>query len=174
MSRALSDQARTVRIPVGLFQTTNRLSHITRSLVQRLGREPTLDEIAGQMEMPLDKVRYLLKITQEPISLQTPIGDDEAGSSLGDLLEDELALSPVEAAMDANRDEQTRNVLATLTPREEQILRMRFGINQGTDATLEEVGKAFAVTRERVRQIEVRALRKLRIAAAQLLQLQSF
>ena len=174
MSRALSDQARTVRIPVGLFQTTNRLSHITRSLVQRLGREPTLDEIAGQMEMPLDKVRYLLKITQEPISLQTPIGDDEAGSSLGDLLEDELALSPVEAAMDANRDEQTRNVLATLTPREEQILRMRFGINQGTDATLEEVGKVFAVTRERVRQIEVRALRKLRIAAAQLLQLQSF
>ncbi len=167
MSRAVADQARTVRIPVHLFETTNKLSRVTRLLVQRLGREPNLDEIAGQMEMPLDKVRDLLKIVKEPVSLETPIGDEE-GSSLGDFVEDELALSPVEAAIHANRDEQTRNVLATLTPREEQILRMRFGISQKTDSTLEEVGKLFALTRERIRQIEAKALRKLRITARSL------
>ena len=168
ISRAVADQARTVRIPVHLFDMTNKLSRVTRLLVQRLGREPSLEEIAGQMEVPLDKVRYILKIIKEPISLETPIGEDEEGSSLGDLVEDEVAISPLEAAIHANRDEQTRNVLATLTPREEQILRMRFGISRRSDATLEEVGKLFAVTRERIRQIEARALRKLRITARSL------
>jgi RNA polymerase primary sigma factor len=168
MSRAVADQARTVRIPVHLFETTNKLSRVTRLLVQRLGREPNLDEIAAQMEMPLDKVRNILKIVKEPISLETPIGDEGEQSSLGDLVEDELALSPVQAAIDANRDEQARTVLATLTPREEQILRMRFGISQKTDSTLEQVGKQFAVTRERVRQIEAKALRKLRVTARSL------
>ena len=168
ISRAVADQARTVRIPVHLLETTRQLARVTRLLVQRLGREPALEEIAGQMEIPLDKVRYLLKIIKEPISLETPIGDDEEGSSLGDLVEDEFALSPVDAAIHANREEQTRNVLATLTPREEKILRMRFGISQRNNATLEEVGKLFAVTRERIRQIETRALRKLRISARSL------
>jgi RNA polymerase primary sigma factor len=127
----------------------------------RLGREPSPEEIAEQMEMPLDKVQKVLKIVKEPISLETPIGDEEE-SSLGDFVEDELAPSPVEAAIQGNLGEQTRKVLATLTPREEQILRMRFGIGQKTDYTLEEVGKQFAVTRERIRQIEAKALRKLR------------
>ena len=163
MSRAIADQGRTIRIPVHMFETTNKLLRVTRLLVQRLGREPTLDEIAGQMEMPLDKVQKALKIVKEPISLETPIGDDEE-SSLGDFVEDELALSPLEAAMHTNLSEQTRKVLATLPPREEQILRMRFGIGQKTDSTLEEVGKRFAVTRERIRQIEAKALRKLRTA----------
>ena len=161
MSRAIADQGRTIRIPVHMFETTNKLLRVTRSLVQRLGREPTPEEIAGQMEMPLDKVQKALKIVKEPISLETPIGDDEE-SSLGDFVEDELAPSPVEAAIHTNLSEQTRKVLATLTPREEQILRMRFGIGQKTDCTLEEVGKRFAVTRERIRQIEAKALRKLR------------
>ena len=161
MSRAIADQGRTIRIPVHMFETTNKLLRVTRLLVQRLGREPTLEEIAAQMEMPLDQVQKALKIVKEPISLETPIGDDEE-SSLGDLVEDELAPSPVEAAMHTNLSEQTRKVLATLTPREEQILRMRFGIGQKTECTLEEVGKLFAVTRERIRQIEAKALRKLR------------
>ena len=132
MSRAIADQGRTIRIPVHMFETTNKLLRVTRLLVQRLGREPTPEEIAGQMEMPLDKVQKALKIVKEPISLETPIGDDEE-SSLGDFVEDELAPSPVEAAMHTNLSEQTRKVLATLTPREEQILRMRFGIGQKTD-----------------------------------------
>ena len=161
MSRAIADQGRTIRIPVHMFETTNKLLRVTRLLVQRLGREPTPEEIAAQMEMPLDKVQKVLKIVKEPISLETPIGDDEE-SSLGDFVEDELAPSPVEAAIHTNLGEQTRKVLATLTPREEQILRMRFGIGQKTDCTLEEVGKLFAVTRERIRQIEAKALRKLR------------
>src|SRR5260370_23145340 len=161
MSRAIADQGRTIRIPVHMVETSNQLLRVTRLLVQRLGREPTPEEIAGQMEMPLDKVQRALKIVKEPISLETPIGDDEE-VSLGDLVEDELALSPVEAAIHTKLSEQTRKVLATLTPREEQILRMRFGIGQKTDSTLEEVGKLFAVTRERIRQIEAKALRKLR------------
>ena len=161
MSRAIADQGRTIRIPVHMVETINKLLRVTRLLVQRLGREPGPDEIAEQMEMPLDKVQKVLKIVKEPISLETPIGDEEE-SSLGDFVEDELAPSPVEAAIQGNLGEQTRKVLATLTPREEQILRMRFGIGQKTDYTLEEVGKQFAVTRERIRQIEAKALRKLR------------
>src|ERR1700682_528743 len=161
MSRAIADQGRTIRIPVHMVETINKLLRVTRLLVQRLGREPSPEEIAAQMEMPLDKVQKVLKIVKEPISLETPIGDEEE-SSLGDFVEDELAPSPVEAAIQGNLGEQTRKVLATLTPREEQILRMRFGIGQKTDYTLEEVGKQFAVTRERIRQIEAKALRKLR------------
>jgi RNA polymerase primary sigma factor len=161
MSRAIADQSRTIRIPVHMVETVNKLLRVTRLLVQRLGREPSPEEIAEQLEMPLDKVQKALKIVKEPISLETPIGDEEQ-SSLGDFVEDELAPSPVEAAIRGNLGEQTRKVLATLTPREEQILRMRFGIGQKADCTLEEVGKQFAVTRERIRQIEAKALRKLR------------
>jgi RNA polymerase primary sigma factor len=161
MSRALADQSRTIRIPVHMVETVNKLLRVTRLLVQRLGREPEPEEIAEQMEMPLDKVQKALKLVKEPLSLETPIGDEE-DSSLGDFVEDELAPSPVEAAMRGNLAELTRKVLATLTPREEQILRMRFGIGLKTDCTLEVVGKLFAVTRERIRQIEAKALRKLR------------
>jgi len=163
MSRAIADQGRTIRIPVHMYENINKLLHVTRFLVQRLRREPTQDEIARQMGMPLDRVQKVLKIVKEPISLETPLGDDEEGS-LGDLVEDELALSPVEAAIYTNLSERTRKVLATLTPREEQILRMRFGIGQKTDSTLEEVGQRFSVTRERIRQIEAKAMRKLRTA----------
>jgi RNA polymerase primary sigma factor len=161
MSRAIADQSHTIRIPVHMTETINKLLRVTRLLVQRLGREPSPEEIAEQMEMPLDKVQKALKIVKEPISLETPIGDEEQ-SSLGDFVEDELVPSPVESAIQSNLGEQTRKVLATLTPREEQILRMRFGIGQKTDYTLEEVGKQFTVTRERIRQIEAKALRKLR------------
>jgi RNA polymerase primary sigma factor len=161
MSRAIADQSRTIRIPVHMVETVNKMLRVRRLLVQRLGREPSPEEIAEQMEMPLDKVQKVLKIVKEPISLETPIGDEEE-SSLGDFVEDELAPSPVEAAIQGSFGEQTRKVLATLTPREEQILRMRFGIGQKTDCTLEEVGKQFAVTRERIRQIQGKALRKLR------------
>jgi RNA polymerase primary sigma factor len=161
MSRAIADQSRTIRIPVHMAETVNKLLRMRRLLVQRLGREPSPEEIAEQMEMPLDKVQKVLKLVKEPISLETPLGDEEQ-SSLGDFVEDELAPSPVEAAIRGNLGELTRKVLATLTPREEQILRMRFGIGQKTDCTLEEVGKIFAVTRERIRQIEAKALRKLR------------
>jgi RNA polymerase primary sigma factor len=161
MSRAIADQSRTIRIPVHMVETVNKLLRVTRLLVQRLGREPGPEEIAEQMEMPLDKVEKALKLVKEPISLETPLGDEEQ-STLGDLVEDELAPSPVEAAMRGNLGELTRKVLATLTPREEQILRMRFGIGLKTDCTLEEVGQLFAVTRERIRQIEAKALRKLR------------
>ena len=161
MARAIADQSRTIRLPVHIVETVNKLLRMTRLLVQRLGREPSPEELAEQIEMPLDKVQKVLKIVKEPISLETPLGDDEE-SSLGDFVEDELAPSPVEAALRGNLGELTRKVLATLTPREEQILRMRFGIGQKTDCTLEEVGKLFAVTRERIRQIEAKALRKLR------------
>ena len=161
MSRAIADQSRTIRIPVHMVETVNKLLRVTRLLVQRLGREPSPEEIAEQMEMPLDTVQKALKIVKEPISLETPIGDEEQ-SSLGDFVEDELAPSPIEAAIRGNLGQLTRKVLATLTPREEQILRMRFGIGQKNDCTLEEVGKLFAVTRERIRQIEAKALRKLR------------
>ena len=161
MSRAIADQSRTIRLPVHMVETVNKLLRVTRLLVQRLGREPSLEELAEQMEMPLDRVQQVLKTVKEPISLETPIGDEEE-SSLSDFVEDLLAPSPVDAAIRGNFGEQTRKVLATLTPREEQILRMRFGIGQKTDCTLEEVGKQFAVTRERIRQIEAKALRKLR------------
>src|SRR5215472_13875522 len=161
MARAIADQSRTIRLPVHIVETVNKLLRIRRLLVQRLGREPSPEELAEQLEMPLDRVQKVLKIVKEPVSLETPLGDEEE-SSLGDFVEDELAPSPVEAAIRGNLGELTRKVLATLTPREEQILRMRFGIGQKTDCTLEEVGKRFAVTRERIRQIEAKALRKLR------------
>jgi RNA polymerase primary sigma factor len=161
VSRAIADQARTIRIPVHMIETINKVVRTSRYLVQQLGREPTADEIATQMEMPSDKVRKVLKIVKEPVSLETPIGDDEE-SSLGDFVEDRQTLSPADAAMALSLEEQTRKVLATLTPREEQILRLRFGIGERSDYTLEEVGQRFAVTRERIRQIEAKALRKLR------------
>jgi RNA polymerase primary sigma factor len=162
MARAIADQSHTIRLPVHMVETVNKLLRMTRLLVQRLGREPSPEELAEQMEIPLDKVQQVLKLVKEPISLETPLGGDEEESSLGDFVEDELALSPIEAAIQGNLGELTRKVLATLTPREEQILRMRFGIGQKSDCTLEEIGKLFAVTRERIRQIEAKALDKLR------------
>jgi RNA polymerase primary sigma factor len=161
VSRAIADQARTIRIPVHMIETINKVIRTSRYLVQQYGREPSAEEIAEQMEMPADKVRKVLKIVKEPVSLETPIGDDEE-SSLGDFVEDRQTLSPADAAMALSLEEQTRKVLATLTPREEQILRLRFGIGEKSDYTLEEVGQRFAVTRERIRQIEAKALRKLR------------
>ena len=161
VSRAIADQARTIRIPVHMIETINKVVRSSRYLVQQLGREPTPEEIAAKMEMPLDKVRNVLRIVKEPVSLETPIGDEEE-SSLGDFVEDRQTVSPSDAAVYTSLEEQTRKVLATLTPREEQILRMRFGIGEKSDYTLEEVGQRFAVTRERIRQIEAKALRKLR------------
>lgn len=161
ITRAIADQARTIRIPVHMIETINKLIRTSRYLVQELGREPTPEEIADKMEIPLDKVRRVLKIAREPISLETPIGEEE-DSHLGDFIEDKKFMLPSEAAISMNLAEQTRKVLATLTPREEKVLRMRFGIGEKADHTLEEVGKDFAVTRERIRQIEAKALRKLR------------
>jgi len=161
ITRAIADQARTIRIPVHMIETINKLIRTSRYLVQELGREPTPEEIAKKMEFPLEKVRKVLKIAKEPISLETPIGEEE-DSHLGDFIEDKKFMSPSEAAINLNLAEQTRKVLATLTPREEKVLRMRFGIGEKSDHTLEEVGKDFTVTRERIRQIEAKALRKLR------------
>jgi len=161
ITRAIADQARTIRIPVHMIETINKLIRTSRYLVQELGREPTPEEIAEKMEMPLDKVRKVLKIAKEPISLETPIGEEE-DSHLGDFIEDKSVVSPIEAVINNNLEEQTRRVLKTLTPREEKVLRMRFGIGEKSDHTLEEVGQDFEVTRERIRQIEAKALRKLR------------
>ncbi|MEC8022293.1 MAG: RNA polymerase sigma factor RpoD [Myxococcota bacterium] len=161
ITRAIADQARTIRIPVHMIETINKLIRTSRYLVQELGREPTPEEIAEKMEMPIDKVRKVLKISKEPISLETPIGEEE-DSHLGDFIEDKRIQSPSEAVISRNLAEQTRKVLATLTPREEKVLRMRFGIGEKADHTLEEVGQDFFVTRERIRQIEAKALRKLR------------
>jgi RNA polymerase primary sigma factor len=161
ITRAIADQARTIRIPVHMIETINKLIRTSRYLVQELGREPSPEEIAGKMEFPLEKVRKVLKIAKEPISLETPIGEEE-DSHLGDFIEDKKFMSPSEAAISMNLAEQTRKSLATLTPREEKVLRMRFGIGEKADHTLEEVGKDFHVTRERIRQIEAKALRKLR------------
>lgn len=161
VSRAIADQARTIRIPVHMIETINKVVRASRYLVQVLGREPTPEEIAERMEMPIDKVRKVLRIVKEPVSLETPIGDEE-DSILGDFVEDRQTISPADAAVYSSLEEQTRRVLATLTPREEQILRMRFGIGERSDYTLEEVGQRFGVTRERIRQIEAKALRKLR------------
>jgi RNA polymerase primary sigma factor len=161
ITRAIADQARTIRIPVHMIETINKLIRTSRYLVQELGREPTPEEIAEKMEMPVDKVRKVLKIAKEPISLETPIGEDE-DSHLGDFIEDKAMISPSDAVTNVNLSEQTRKVLATLTPREEKVLRMRFGIGESSDHTLEEVGQDFNVTRERIRQIEAKALRKLR------------
>jgi len=161
ITRAIADQARTIRIPVHMIETINKLIRTSRYLVQELGREPTPEEIAEKMELPLDKVRKVLKIAKEPISLETPIGEEE-DSHLGDFIEDKNTVSPSEAVINLNLSDQTRRVLATLTPREEKVLRMRFGIGESSDHTLEEVGQDFSVTRERIRQIEAKALRKLR------------
>ena len=161
ITRAIADQARTIRIPVHMIETINKLIRTSRYLVQELGREPTPEEIADKMEVPLDKVRKVLKIAREPISLETPIGEED-DSHLGDFIEDKTFMLPSDAAISMNLSEQTRKVLATLTPREEKVLRMRFGIGEKADHTLEEVGSDFAVTRERIRQIEAKALRKLR------------
>jgi RNA polymerase primary sigma factor len=161
ITRSIADQARTIRIPVHMIETINKLNRISRQMLQEMGREPSPDELARRMEMPEDKVRKVLKIAKEPISMETPIGDDE-DSHLGDFIEDANVMSPVEAATVEGLREATREVLATLTPREAKVLRMRFGIDMPTDHTLEEVGKQFDVTRERIRQIEAKALRKLR------------
>jgi RNA polymerase primary sigma factor len=161
ITRAIADQARTIRIPVHMIETINKLIRTSRYLVQEMGREPRPEEIAQKMEIPLDKVRKVLKIAREPISLETPIGEEE-DSHLGDFIEDKKFMLPSEAAVSLNLAEQTRKVLATLTPREEKVLRMRFGIGEKADHTLEEVGQDFTVTRERIRQIEAKALRKLR------------
>ncbi len=161
ITRAIADQARTIRIPVHMIETINKLIRTSRYLVQEYGREPTPEEIAEKMELPLDKVRKVLKIAKEPISLETPIGEEE-DSHLGDFIEDKSVVSPAEAVINRNLADKTRDVLKTLTPREEKVLRMRFGIGEKSDHTLEEVGQDFEVTRERIRQIEAKALRKLR------------
>ena len=161
ITRAIADQARTIRIPVHMIETINKLIRTSRYLVQELGREPTPEEIAAKMELAIDKVRKVLKIAKEPISLETPIGEEE-DSHLGDFIEDKAVVNPADAVISSNLAEQTRKVLATLTPREEKVLRMRFGIGEKSDHTLEEVGQDFEVTRERIRQIEAKALRKLR------------
>jgi RNA polymerase primary sigma factor len=161
ITRAIADQARTIRIPVHMIETINKLIRTSRQLVQELGREPTPEEIATKMEVPVDKVRKVLKIAQEPISLETPIGEEE-DSHLGDFIEDKQVVSPVESIISLSLREQTNKVLNSLTPREEKVLRLRFGLSDGCEHTLEEVGQDFAVTRERIRQIEAKALRKLR------------
>src|SRR5438093_1940697 len=161
ITRAIADQARTIRIPVHMIETINKLIRTSRQLVQELGREPTPEEIATKMEVPVDKVRKVLKIAQEPISLETPIGEEE-DSHLGDFIEDKQVVSPVDSIIGLSLREQTNKVLNTLTPREEKVLRLRLGLSDGCEHTLEEVGQDFAVTRERIRQIEAKALRKLR------------
>lgn len=161
ITRSIADQARTIRIPVHMIETINKLVRTSRQMMHEIGREPTPEELALRLHMPLDKVRKVLKIAKEPVSLETPIGDEE-DSSLGDFIEDKNAILPVEAAIHSNLRETTTRVLASLTPREERVLRMRFGIGMNTDHTLEEVGQQFNVTRERIRQIEAKALRKLK------------
>ena len=161
ITRAIADQARTIRIPVHMIETINKLIRTSRALVQELGREPSSEEIADRMDIPVAKVRKVLKIAQEPISLETPIGEEE-DSHLGDFIEDRQEVSPADAVINLNLKEQTENVLQTLTPREERVIKMRFGVGDGSEHTLEEVGQNFAVTRERIRQIEAKALRKLR------------
>jgi len=161
ITRAIADQARTIRIPVHMIETINKLTRTTRMLVQELGREPSVEEIAARMEMPVSKIRKIHKISQEPISLETPIGEEE-DSHLGDFIEDTNSVSPIEAVIMRTLKDHTENVLKSLTPREEQVLKLRFGIGDGTEHTLEEVGRTFNVTRERIRQIEYKALRKLR------------
>ncbi|KJV09037.1 RNA polymerase sigma factor RpoD, partial [Elstera litoralis] len=161
ITRSIADQARTIRIPVHMIETINKLVRTSRQMLHEIGREPTPEELAEKLMMPLEKVRKVLKIAKEPISLETPIGDEE-DSHLGDFIEDKNAVLPLDAAIQANLRETTTRILATLTPREERVLRMRFGIGMNTDHTLEEVGQQFSVTRERIRQIEAKALRKLK------------
>jgi RNA polymerase primary sigma factor len=161
ITRSIADQARTIRIPVHMIETINKLVRSSRQMLHEIGREPTPEELSEKISMPLDKVRKVLKIAKEPISLETPVGDED-DSHLGDFIEDKMAVQPLEAAIHANLRETTTRILASLTPREERVLRMRFGIGMNTDHTLEEVGQQFSVTRERIRQIEAKALRKLK------------
>ena len=161
ITRAIADQARTIRVPVHMVEMINKVVRTSRALVQELGREPTSEEIAKRMDIPVAKVQSVRKVAQQPISLETPIGEEE-DSHLGDFIEDRQEISPAEAVINLNLKEQTENVLRTLTPREERVIKMRFGVGDGSEHTLEEVGQNFAVTRERIRQIEVKALRKLR------------
>jgi RNA polymerase primary sigma factor len=161
VTRAIADQARTIRIPVHMMETLNKVLRTSRQMTQDLGRDPTHEELGEQLEIAPEKVEAILKLNRRPVSLQTPVGEDE-DSHLGDFIEDTTAISPADAAAVASLKEQTDRVLATLTPRQEQVLRMRFGIGEPADHTLEEVGKDFGVTRERIRQVEAKALRKLR------------
>jgi RNA polymerase primary sigma factor len=161
ITRSIADQARTIRIPVHMIETINKLNRISRQMLQEMGREATPEELASRMDMPEDKIRKVLKIAKEPISMETPIGDDE-DSHLGDFVEDANSIAPPDAATGSGLKFATSEILETLTPREAKVLRMRFGIGMNTDHTLEEVGKQFDVTRERIRQIEAKALRKLR------------
>jgi RNA polymerase primary sigma factor len=161
ITRSIADQARTIRIPVHMIETINKIVRSSRQLILELGREPTPEELSARLKMPIEKVRKVLKIAKEPVSLETPIGDDD-DSFLGDFIEDKNAVIPEEAVMQLNLRETTTKILSTLTPREERVLRMRFGIGMSSDHTLEEVGQQFSVTRERIRQIEAKALRKLK------------
>jgi RNA polymerase primary sigma factor len=161
ITRSIADQARTIRIPVHMIETINKIVRTSRQMLHEIGREPTPEELAERLVMPLDKVRKVMKIAKEPVSLETPIGDEE-DSHLGDFIEDKNAVLPVDSAIQSNLREVTTRILASLTPREERVLRMRFGIGMNTDHTLEEVGQQFSVTRERIRQIEAKALRKLK------------
>ena len=161
ITRSIADQARTIRIPVHMIETINKIVRTSRQILHEIGREPTPEELSSKLNMPLEKVRKVMKIAKEPISLETPIGDEE-DSQLGDFIEDNNAILPIDAAIQSNLRETTTRVLASLTPREERVLRMRFGIGMNTDHTLEEVGQQFSVTRERIRQIEAKALRKLK------------
>ncbi|MBI4296656.1 MAG: sigma-70 family RNA polymerase sigma factor, partial [Chloroflexi bacterium] len=161
ITRAIADQARTIRIPVHMIETINKLLRLSRQLAQELGREPTPEEIAREMEMPPDKVREIIKVSQLPISLESPVGEEE-NSQLGDFIEDRAALPPVDAATKQLLKEQIEDVLATLSPREQRVVKLRFGLEDGRSRTLEEVGREFMVTRERIRQIEAKVLRKLR------------
>ena len=161
ITRSIADQARTIRIPVHMIETINKIVRTTRQIMAEIGREPTPNELAERLHMPLDKVKKVLKIAKEPISLETPVGDEE-DSSLGDFIEDKNALIPIDAAVKSSLRDTTTRILSSLTPREERVLRMRFGIGMNSDHTLEEVGQQFSVTRERIRQIEAKALRKLK------------
>ena len=161
ITRSIADQARTIRIPVHMIETINKIVRTSRQILNEIGREPTPEEISEKLGMPLDKVRKVMKIAKEPISLETPVGDED-DSHLGDFIEDKNVILPIDAAIHSNLRDTTTRVLATLTPREERVLRMRFGIGMNTDHTLEEVGQQFSVTRERIRQIEAKALRKLK------------
>jgi RNA polymerase primary sigma factor len=161
VSRALSDQSRTIRMPVHMTEVVNKIAHTTRQMFSELGREPTPDELAKKLNMPLEKVRQIFKINKEPLSLETPVGE-EGDSYLGDLIEDQNAIQPIDAVIQSHLRETTSRALASLTPREERIVRMRFGLGMNSDHTLEEVGQQFSLTRERIRQIEAKALRKLR------------
>src|SRR2546427_2261069 len=161
MSRSIADQARTIRIPVHMIELANKIIRTSRKMLNEIGREPTAEELAVKLGMPLEKVRKALKLAREPLSMETPVGDEE-DAHLGDFIEDTTAILPIDAAIQSNLRETTTRTLASLTPREERIIRMRFGIGMNTDHTLEEVGQQFSVTRERIRQIEAKALRKLK------------